>query len=467
MSNPSGHSGPPDAVYLDAASSEPLHPAAREALLAALDAGFADPLRLHRRGRDARMLLDNARAVVAACLGVRDDEVTFTSSGTAAVHVGLLGLLEGRARVSDRLVHSAVEHSAVIGAGRWWSRRSGSTTGVVGVDHHGRVSLDQVAAELSRPTGVLAVQAANHEVATLQPVTDVVDAAAAAGVPVFVDAAASTGRVDLPEGWAAAAASAHKWGGPAGVGVLLVRKGTRWRPPYPADDRTDPRASGFENVPAALAAAAALQARLAEREEVDARQHRLVARIRDRVAATVPDVEVVGDPERPAPPPGDLLLPLRRRGGDRHRAGPGRLRRGVGLGVHGVDADALARARGDGRAHPRQRPGVPDPGHHRGAGRPVPRRAARDRRGAASAGGAAMTGVDLEVDCRELRCPLPVVRLSQRIGSVPVGGVVGVVARDLAARSDVPAWCRIRGQEYLGEDTTPDGVPRYLVRRLR
>ncbi|MGA8210019.1 MAG: aminotransferase class V-fold PLP-dependent enzyme, partial [Nocardioidaceae bacterium] len=116
----------------------------------------------------------------------------------------------------------------------------------------------------------------------------------------FTDAAASAGRVDLPTGWAAAAASAHKWGGPAGVGVLLVRKGARWRAPFPVDDRADPRVAGFENVPGALAAAAALQAVLAEREVVAARQHALVARVRDGLA-TVPDVDVVGDPDRRLP----------------------------------------------------------------------------------------------------------------------------------------------------------------------
>ncbi|HEY0775473.1 MAG TPA: aminotransferase class V-fold PLP-dependent enzyme [Nocardioidaceae bacterium] len=297
MSKTSGQKGHATSGYLDSASSEPLHPAAREALLAALDAGYADPLRLHHQGRDARLLLDNARAVVAACLGVREDEVTFTSSGTAAVHLGLLGLLEGRARVSRRLVHSAVEHSAVIQAGRWWEARSGGTTAVVGVDPEGRVSPAAVASVLADgPTGVLAVQSANHEVATVQPLDGVFAEAAAVEVPVFVDFAASAGRLDLPAGWAAAAASAHKWGGPAGVGVLLVRKGVRWRAPFPVDDRTDPRVSGFENVPAALAAAAALQARIAERDEVDARQFRLVERIRSAVAATVPDVEVVGAP---------------------------------------------------------------------------------------------------------------------------------------------------------------------------
>ena len=92
-----------------------------------------------------------------------------------------------------------------------------------------------------------------------------------------------------------AAGSAHKWGGPAGVGILLVRQGARWRNPFPADDRVDHRVSGFENVPAALGAAAALQAVVAEREEVNARQHALVDRIRAAVA-TIPDAEVVGDP---------------------------------------------------------------------------------------------------------------------------------------------------------------------------
>jgi cysteine desulfurase len=296
VTNTTGPNRSASSAYLDAASSEPLHPAAREVLLSALDAGFADPLRLHHRGRDARLLLDNARAVVAACLDVREDEVTFTSSGTQAVHLGVLGLLQGRTRVSTRLVHSAVEHSAVVQAGAWWSRHAGGTTAVVGVDGQGRVSPAEVAEALEEVAGVLAVQSANHEVATVQPLEEVCAAASAVDVPVFVDFAASAARLDLPPGWSAAAASAHKWGGPAGVGVLLVRKGDRWRAPFPVDDRADPRVSGFENVPGALAAAAALQARLAEREEVNARQFALVDRVRERVAATVPDVEVVGDP---------------------------------------------------------------------------------------------------------------------------------------------------------------------------
>ncbi|GAB3196902.1 cysteine desulfurase/sulfurtransferase TusA family protein [Nocardioides hungaricus] len=263
--------------YLDAASSEPLHPAARETLLAALERGYADPRRLHGPGRDARLLLDNARAVVAECLGVRPDEVTFTSSGTEAVHRGLLGLRRGTGPVA----YGAAEHSAVVHAARW----TGAEPVVVPVDRLGRVATDGFGSG-----AVAAVQHANHEVGTVQPLAEL-----DVGVPLFVDACASMGRLPLPDRWDAVAGSAHKWGGPAGVGVLVVRKGALWLSPFPGDDRVDERSTGFENVPAALAAAAALQAVVAERAETTARQHALIDRIR-AAAAEIPDVEVVGDP---------------------------------------------------------------------------------------------------------------------------------------------------------------------------
>ena len=284
-----GAEGPPTAPgYLDAASSEPLHPAARAAMVAALDKGYADPRRLHGQARNARLILDNAREAVAGCLGVRADEVTFTPSGTHAVHLGVLGLLAGSARQGSHLVVSAVEHSSVLHAGAWHAARGGTVT-TLPVDRTGRLDVDAVGP--SSPT-VLAVQSANHEVATVQPVARAAELAG--GAPVFVDACASMGRMPLPDGWSVAAGSAHKWGGPAGVGVLLVRKGTRWRNPFPGDDRVDERATGFENVPAALAAAAALQAVVDDSTTVE-RHRSLTARIRQEVGA-LPDVELFGDP---------------------------------------------------------------------------------------------------------------------------------------------------------------------------
>jgi cysteine desulfurase len=277
-----------DGGYLDTASSEPLHPAAREAMLAALDQGYADPRRLHTPARHARLILDNAREAVAEALGVRRDEVSFTASGTEAVHRGLLGLLVDKPGHAE-LLHTTVEHSAVMHAADWYAARFGGVVIPVPVGSTGALALEPLPSG-----GVLAVQQANHEVGTLQPVDqlgDLVDD----DTQFFVDACASMGRLPLPTDWSVTAGSAHKWGGPAGVGVLLVRKGTTWRNPFPADDRVDDRVSGFENVPAALGAAAALQAVVAERDEVNARQHALVDRIRAAVAA-IPDTEVVGDP---------------------------------------------------------------------------------------------------------------------------------------------------------------------------
>lgn len=290
--------GGPARTYLDAISSEPLHPAAREAWLAAAEQGYADPLRLHSPARSARLVLDNARAVVAHCLAVRPDEVSFTSSGTRATHLGVLGLLQARRRISGLLVHSAVEHSAVFGAARWWEASAQGSSATVGVDATGRVDPDRVAEACAQPVGVVAVQLANPEVGTVQPVAEV--AGACGDVPLFVDACAGAGLLDLPPGWDAAAFSAHKWGGPAGVGVLVVRKGARWRAPFPTDDRVDHRVEGFETVPAALAAAAALQARQAERADLLARYERLSDRLRAGLR-TLEDVDVHGHPEHRLP----------------------------------------------------------------------------------------------------------------------------------------------------------------------
>ncbi|MES9542692.1 cysteine desulfurase family protein [Spirillospora sp. NPDC049024] len=286
--------------YFDAASTEPPHPAARAALLEALDAAWADPARLYGTARGARLLLDRARARVAGVLGARADEVSFTSSGTQAVHLAVLGGLQARRRAGRHLVAGAVEHSSVLHAAELHERDGGEVT-LVGVDRTGRVDAAEFAAALRPDTALACLQSANHEVGTLQPVAEVAEACRAAGVPLFVDAAQSIGRADVPGGWSYLAGSAHKWGGPAGVGVLAVRKGARWRSPLPDDEREGRRVPGFENVPAIAAAAAALVAYRADMAADAPRISALVDRIRTEVPRSVPDVEVVGDPVRRLP----------------------------------------------------------------------------------------------------------------------------------------------------------------------
>ncbi|MFE6970561.1 cysteine desulfurase family protein [Isoptericola sp. NPDC057653] len=282
-------------MHLDNGGGAPLHPLARQGLLQALEDGWADPRRLHTEGRRAARLLDGAREAVAAVLGARTEEVRFTASHVAALHAAVLGTAEARRRAGGDVVVGETERAAVLHAASASAAAHGGARVTVGVDRHGRVDLDGFRAAVAAPgVAVAALQHANGEVGTRQPLRAAHEAARAAGVPLLVDAGASLGHDDVPDAWDLLAAQPSDWGGPAGVGVLAVRQRVRTVPPGPED--ADPWAPGGVSVPAAFAAAVALQATVADRVAEDARRRALVGRVRAAVAA-VPDVEVVGDPD--------------------------------------------------------------------------------------------------------------------------------------------------------------------------
>ena len=286
--------------YFDAATAVPLHPTARATLQAVLEDGWADPDRIYREGRRARQLLDGARAAVAAALGTRPDEVSFCPSGTVAAHLAVLGTLTARHRTGRRLVLGAVEHSAVFAAARK-HEHEGGTVAVVDVDGFGAVDPARFGAAITDDTALASLQSANHEVGTLQPVDDVAALCRERGVPLHVDAAQSVGRVPLPDSWDLLTASARKWGGPAGVGVLAVRSGTRWRSPLPEDEHELGRMPGPVALPLVLAAAASLEAVARDREAEAQRLTALVDLIRREVPRRIEDVEMLGDPVRRLP----------------------------------------------------------------------------------------------------------------------------------------------------------------------
>jgi cysteine desulfurase len=284
----------PGASYLDWASQAPLHPAAREALLAAYEAGWADPTRLHREGRQARLLYDAAREAVAGAFGVSAPEVSFTSSGTTAAHLAIQGALAGNRRRGRELVVSVIEHSCVLHAAEVHERSGGILTRLP-VDETGHVAMAALAP--GEQTALVSVQSANQEIGTRQRIEDIAERCRGAGAPFHVDAAQSVGHepINIPEwGCGLLTASAHKFGGPAGVGLLVVRAGMRWERPGPEDDRGDARVSGPLDVPGAVATAAALVARAAEIGEEKARLQAYTEQIRDAVRA-IPDAQLHGD----------------------------------------------------------------------------------------------------------------------------------------------------------------------------
>ncbi|WP_033341203.1 cysteine desulfurase family protein [Catenuloplanes japonicus] len=281
------------AAYLDAATAVPLHPLAKQAMMAAMAEGWADPGKLYTQSRKARHLVEAARATIAECLSVRREELFFTTSGTTAAHAAVLGGLAGRRRAGETFVHSAIEHSAVLHAATF----AGAPATSVGVNLKGRLDLEAWEAAVKAPgVALAALISASHEAGTVQPVSAAAEMCAEAGVPLYVDAAQSIGRMGVPPGWSLLTASARKWGGPSGVGVLVIRKSMRWVSPYPEDERSYARTPGAIDLPAIVGAAAALRAVTNDAAAERKRQSALVDRIRTEVPRLVPDVEVVGDP---------------------------------------------------------------------------------------------------------------------------------------------------------------------------
>jgi cysteine desulfurase len=274
--------------YLDHASTSPLRPEARAAMVAALESDAGDPGRIHAEGLSARHALETAREQVASFLGCRSSrEVVFTSSATEAIAAAAWGAAE---RGSHQVL-AAIEHSAVRS-----SAAAAGAVSVVGVDGLGRVDPDELLDAAGPETGLVHVQWGNHEVGTTQPVAEVVRRCRERGVLVHVDAAQATGRVPIDfEGLDAdlLSVSAHKLGGPPGVGALLVRRGLRLRPLLLGGDQERARRAGFENVPAILGFAAACAA-----IDVDA-EAAASKRLTDRVLAAVDGLDgvvVYGDP---------------------------------------------------------------------------------------------------------------------------------------------------------------------------
>jgi cysteine desulfurase len=300
-----------DRIYLDHAATTPVRPEVREAMLPFLgEEAFGNPSSSHAFGRRAQAAVESAREQVAAALGAEARQVFFTSGGTEADNLAVLG--SALARRNDRhslagahLVSSPTEHKAVLAA-LHEAERQGARVTMLPVDGHGVVDLAALAealAEAHRPT-LVSLMWANNEVGTLQPVRAIAERCADAGAPFHTDAVQAFGKVPVDLrgfGWAAVSLSAHKIGGPKGVGALVVREPAAFAGLIHGGSQQRGLRPGTENVPGIVGFGRA--AELAAREQPARasawRQMRdaLQAEIRRRV----PDVVVHGAGAERAP----------------------------------------------------------------------------------------------------------------------------------------------------------------------
>src|SRR5690349_7629129 len=284
----------PDPVYFDHAATTPVREEVYAAMQPFFGPRFGNPSSMHRWGREARTALDEARERVGRCLGASPDEIVFTSCGTEADNMALIGVWRARRGEGSRnaAVSTPIEHKAVLGALHEIAKEGGEDR-LLAVDAAGRVEDASFDALVREDTAVCSVMWVNNEIGTLQDVPTLAARARGRGVVFHIDARRTP--FDL------LSISGHKIGAPKGIGALFIRRGTPMEPLLFGGSQDRGRRPGTENVAMAVGLARAAELAVAEREEECRRLEELRERLEQAILAKVPDAVINGRDAKRAP----------------------------------------------------------------------------------------------------------------------------------------------------------------------
>ncbi|EFG73980.1 aminotransferase, class V [Mycobacterium parascrofulaceum ATCC BAA-614] len=288
-------------VYLDHAATTPMHPAAVEAMTAVL-ATVGNASSLHTSGRAARRRIEESRELIADRLGARPSEVIFTAGGTESDNLAVKGIYWARRDAEPRhrrIVTSEVEHHAVLDSVNWLVEHEGAEVTWLPTDTDGSVSVAALRDALSNHDDValVSVMWANNEVGTVMPAAELAEVAAEFGVPMHSDAVQAVGQLPVDfaaSGLSAMSVAAHKFGGPPGVGALLLRRDVTCVPLSHGGGQERDIRSGTADVAGAVGMAAAARIAVDGIEANGARLRALRDRLIDGVLSGIEDVGLNG-----------------------------------------------------------------------------------------------------------------------------------------------------------------------------
>lgn len=290
-------------IYLDNNATTMPAPEVVEAMLAWLRENYANPSSVHHLGQQARHAVETAREQVAAVLGVGHRQVVFTGSGTEANNLAIRGVLASRPD-KRHVVTTAVEHDSVLRLMRQLERDSCEIT-CLGVDQSGHLDLAELSDSLTERTALVSIMHANNETGVVFPIDEIAAIVADRGIPLHVDAVQTTGRLrdvsgrsplnlaDVPIDLLTA--SAHKFHGPKGVGILCMRRGTRLRPQIVGGHQERDLRAGTENVAGIVGTGAAIELALRHLDEDADRIRHLRDRLEEGICSRISIAKVNGD----------------------------------------------------------------------------------------------------------------------------------------------------------------------------
>jgi cysteine desulfurase len=238
-------------IYLDHAATTPMHPKVAEKIFEAMNMNFGNPSSIHSFGREARSLLDQARETLASSIGAKKNEIIFTSGGTEADNMALLGVAESYQTNGKHVITTQIEHHAVLHACQKLEKMGFEVT-YLPVDETGKISIDDFKASLREDTILVSVMYGNNEVGTLQPIAEIGQLLADHQAIFHTDAVQAYGIEDIDVNKSfidLLAVSAHKINGPKGTGFLFARENIKLAPRSFGGDQERKRRAGTENVP--------------------------------------------------------------------------------------------------------------------------------------------------------------------------------------------------------------------------